>query len=100
RLKSANSRIHADDQLYACRRSPFNHVLLHPVTFFDPVGDVKIGGAAAKLNRGFQDDDCRGSVDVVVAIDQDLLSIDNGSAYAFDGFTHAAHQVRRVQLLQ
>ena len=100
RLKGADAGVHADDHFYARRRGPFDDIIFDSVAFFDPVGDVEVSRAAAKLNRGLQDDDSSRSIDIVVAINQDAFLIGDGCAQALDGGGHAAHEIGRMKLVE
>ena len=68
-----------------------DHIAAKVVAFFDSVGNVEVGGAAAQFNSGFEDDDGRGAIDVVIAVDQDaFFALDGGVEAVYGGF-HAGH---------
>src|ERR1700694_3506057 len=80
RLKGSNSRIHADDQPDARSRRPLDDVIFHPVAFFNSMGNMEISHSPAQLYGGFQDHHGSSAINVIVAVNQDLLVVDNGSA--------------------
>ncbi len=98
--KSANAGIDADDEANAAIGGLLDHLVAHAVAFADAVRDVVLDLAAAELERGLQDDDGRGAVDVVVAIDEDGFAAFDGSLQALDGRAQTGHQVGRVEILQ
>ena len=73
----------------------FDHVAPQIVAFFDSVGHVKVGRAAAQFDGGFEDDDGGGAIDIVVAVDQDAFLALNRRLEAIDGGFHA-HTLNKV----
>src|SRR5258708_2574851 len=96
-LKSPNTGIDADHDLYARSRGSFNHVVFDSVTFFDPVRHMEVGGSAAKLDCCLQDHHGGGAVDIVVTVDQNEFAVCDGGAHALHRFGHAAQQVLRIK---
>ena len=62
------------------------------------MGDEEGGFAAGHFDCLFKDYDRGGAVDIVIAVDQDLLAARDGLAQPRDGFRHAAQFVGRVQV--
>ena len=50
------------------------------------------------LDRGFEQNDGRRAVDVVVAVEQDGLPVRDSGFHAFDRRSHAKHEQRVVKL--
>ena len=98
RSKGADAHIHADDELDAGSRGALDDVVAHVIAVADAVRNVEVGGAAAQLNRGLQDDDCGRAIHVVVAVDQDGFFVLDGGFDAINRRLHARHQVRRMQM--
>ena len=78
RGKGTSAGIDADDQSNAAGGGAFDHISAQVVAFANPVRHVEIRRASAEFDRGFQDHDGGGAIDVVVAIDENSL-------FAFDG---------------
>ena len=55
--------------------------------------NVEVSLAAAKLNRGFQNDDCRCPIHVVVAIDENAFFARDGRVEPLDSGFHPCQQV-------
>src|SRR5581483_5336662 len=100
RLESPDAGIHADDQLHPGSRGTLNDVVFDSISLFDPVGHMEISHATAEFDGCLQDYYSRGAIHIVVAINQDLLTVDNGSVQTFDGFAHAQHEIWRAKLRQ
>src|SRR5580700_2566880 len=96
--KGANAGIDADDQLYSCRCSTFNHIAAQVVAFFDPVRDVEVGSAAAQLDCSLEDDDGSGAVHVIITVDEDAFFAFDGGVDAVNSSLHARHEVGRVKM--
>ena len=98
--KGADARIHADDQPHAVGRSALDHFVAHAVAFADAMRHMKVGRSAAKLDGGLQNDDRRGAVDVVVAVNQDFLFALDGRFQAVDGGAEAGHPLGKVKMVK
>ena len=98
RGEGADAHVHADDELDAGGGGALDDVVAHVVAVADAVRNMKVSRAAAQLNRGFEDDDRGGAVDVVVAIDQDLFFVLDRGFDPVDGGLHAGHQIGRMQM--
>ena len=75
-----------------------DHVGAHAVTVLQTMRNVKAGFTAGHLDGFLQNDHGYGSVDVVVAVDQDLFSGLDGGLDARDGVAHAGEQQWIVQM--
>ena len=75
RSKGADAHIHTDNELDAGSGGPLDDVVTHVIAIADAVRNMEIGGAAAQLNRGLEDDDCGGAIHVVIAINQDRFFV-------------------------
>ena len=82
----------------AHRSGAFNHVGAHAVTVFQAMRNVEAGFAARHLDSLLQNDHRHGSVDVVVAVDQDLLFGLDGGLDPRHGVAHSGEQQRIVQM--
>ena len=58
---------------------------------------MEVSRAAAEFNSGLKDYDRRGSVDVIIAIDEDAFFAGNGRCQAIHRHLHAGHGIRRMQ---
>jgi hypothetical protein len=65
---------------------------------YDMRDDVIERAAAAELDRGLQDDDRHGAVDVVIPVDEDWLFAFDRGVEAIDGGAQASHLFRRVEM--
>ena len=67
---------------------------------WDVVADVRrhTEGRRGTLAGGLQKNCCYGAVDVVVAVDEDGLMREKRLPDALDGFAHAVHGVRIVEV--
>ena len=75
----------------------FHALVGDAVAFGIAVGNIvfhEIFGVGADnfAKEGVQERDCGSAVDVVVAVDEDFLIVDNGIGKAFDGLVHVFHQ--------
>ncbi len=68
-----------------------DHVVAHVVAFANAMRHMEVGRATAKFDRSFQNDHGHGSVDVIIAIDQDRLFALDGRIEAIDGASEAGH---------
>ena len=100
RREGADAHIDADDQANAGRSRAFDHIVAQIIAFPNAVRDVEIGRAAAEFDRRLQNDHGHGAVDVVVAVNQNLLFAFDSRVDAVDGGAKAGHEFRRVQMGQ
>ena len=96
--KSANARVHADDHANPALRGLLDDLVPHAIAFADAVRNVVVNLSAAQLQRRLQNDDRRGAVHVVVAIDKDRLAAFDGRAQPLHRNAKAGHQVGRVEV--
>ena len=96
--EGADAHVDADDQANAGGGGALDHVVAHVVAFANAVRHVEVGRAAAEFDRGLQNDDRHGAVDVVVAVDQNRLFAFDGGVDAVDGGAQARHPLGGVQM--
>ena len=60
-------------------------IAAHVIAVANAVGNVKVRSPATKFNRGFQNDDGGGAVDIVVAINENRFFALDGSIQPLDG---------------
>src|SRR6185437_16262316 len=77
-----------------------NHVILHAIAFADTVRHVEVGFATAQADGGDEDDDGGSAIHVIVAVDEDFFPALQGGAQAIHRRHHAAHGIRRVQVIK
>ena len=97
---SANAGVHANDQRDAHRRGALDDVGAHSVAFFQAMRNMKAGFSARHLDGFLQNDNGDRSVDVIVAVNQDLLFGLDGGFDPRHGFPHSGEQERIVQMSQ
>src|SRR5947209_876692 len=98
RGKGPNAGVYADDEPNAGCCRALDYIVFHTVAFANAVRHVELGSAAAQFNRGLQNNDGGGPVDVIVTVDENsFLPLDSSIQTVDSGF-HAAHQVRGVQM--
>src|SRR5690348_16495988 len=61
---------------------------------------MEVGGAAAKFNGSLENDHGSRAVNVVIAVDQDLLVVRDGTAKSAGGGGHTEQGGRRVQVIE
>ena len=94
--KRPNARIHADDQPDPSRRCIAQHARLHPVALAQAMRHM-IGHTRRSVfgrdafDGGLQQHRCGRSIDVVVAIDQDRLTVPHGALNPGHSDVHAKH---------
>ena len=98
RREGADAHVDADDQANAGRGGALDHIVAHVVAFANAVRHVEVGRASAEFDRGLQNDDRHGAVDVVVAVDEDRLFAFDGGVDAIDGGAQAGHLFGRVEM--
>ena len=98
--KGANASVDADDQPDARGCRLLDDFVAHAVAFADAVRHVVLDLAAADFERGLEDHDGGGAVDVVVAIDKDGFTALDGGTQAFDCGAQSRHEVGRVEMRQ
>ena len=96
--EGANAGVDADDEADACGGGLLDDLVAHAVAFADAVRHVELDLAAAELERGLEDDDGGGAVDVVVAIDKDGFAALDGGAQALDGGAQSGHEIGRMEM--
>ena len=96
--EGANAHVDANDEANTCCGGSLDHVAAHVVALAYAVGNVEVGCAAAKLDRGLQDNDGHGAVDVVVAVDQDGFFAFDGGVEAVDRSGESSHSSRIVKM--
>jgi hypothetical protein len=96
----ADAGIHADDEGDALGGGGFDHFRPHAVAFIQPVGNVVADVAAGQAERGGEQDDGHGAIDIVVAVDEKFfVSLDRRDETR-DGFGHVAQRQRVVKLVE
>src|SRR4051794_30122088 len=98
RSECTNPGVNGDDETNAGFSGALYYVVLHAVTVFDSVRHMELCNTAAELDRCFQDHDGSGAINVIVAVDKDVLLMSDRGLQAFDSGLHAEHGVRRVQV--
>src|SRR4051812_3844659 len=96
--KGANACIDAYHELDACSSSVLKHVVAHAITFADAMRHVKLSNTAQQLDASLQNNDCCGSIHIVIAIDKQRLFRGDSALQAFNGNLHAKHRVRSMQM--
>src|SRR3954469_24380896 len=96
--KSTNAGVDGDDQFHSGFGGALDHVVLHAVAFFNPVRHVELRNAAAEFDHSLEDNDGGSTVDVVVAVDEDVFFFRDRSLQAFDGRFHSEHRVGRMEM--
>ncbi len=96
--KGADARVHADDQPHAVGGGALDHLVAHAIAFADAVRNVKISRSPAQLDGRLQNDDCRGAIDVVVAVNQNFLFALHRRFQPVKRGFHPAHQQRVVEV--
>ena len=96
--EGTNAGIDADYETHAPGGGLGDHFVPHAVAFANAVRHVVLDFATAQLQRGLQDHNSGGTVDIVVAVDEDRLGALDGSAHPFDGCAQSAHEVGRMKL--
>src|SRR5262249_41073708 len=96
----ANSGIDTNDQPNPGSCGTLDHVVLHAVAFPDAMRHVEFSAATAELDCGLENNDRGRAVDVVVAVNQNSFLAFNGRVETIQGYLHAGHQVRGVQLCE
>ncbi len=98
--EGANAGVDADDEADAFCGGALDDFVAHAVAFADAVRHVVLDLAAAEFERGLEDDDGGGAVNVVVAIDKDGFVALDGGAQAVDGGAQSGHEVWRMEMGQ
>ena len=99
-LVFANPCIHAEyDAILVCG-SPLDDRHAHPVAVGHTMRDEGLDPGAERPKRGEQHHHGHGPVNVVVAVDQDLLLPGNGPPQSLDRRIHAGHEERVVELVE
>ncbi len=105
RGEGANAGIDADDEARACCGCGFDHLALHAVAFAEAVGNVEADvacrvGPADHFDRGLEQDDGDGAIDVVVAVDENWLTIRDGGLDSGNGDGHSGHAVGVEKMIE
>src|SRR5437588_12955674 len=76
-IKSADSRIDADDEANASRGRALDDIVLHAVPFANTVRNMKVGSTTAEFDGGLENDNRGCAVNVIIAVNQDaFLALD------------------------
>ena len=94
--EGADASVHADDQPHAVGRGALDHLVAHAIAFADAMRHVKVSRPTAQLDGRLQNDDRRGAVHVVVAINQNLLLALQRRFQSIESAFHPAHPQRVV----
>lgn len=100
----AHAGIDGDDEADSGGVGFFKHGRLQAVALAEAMRDVKADetagiGGAQHFDGGFEQDDGRGAVDVVVAVEEDGFVVGDGPLNAGDGQVHAEHEGGGVELI-
>ena len=98
--KGPDAGIDADDQPHAIGRGALDDFVAHAIAFTDPVRHVKIRRAPTQFDGSLKDDNCGGTVHVVIAIDQHLFFALDRSLQPVQRQFHAGHLHRVVQVVK
>ena len=98
--KGADAGVHADDESHALRSGAGEHLGLHAVAVAQTVRDVIANAAAEDLDRGLEQDDRGGAIDVVIAVDEDGLVPGDRLLDARDRRCHAVQRVWVEQVFE
>jgi hypothetical protein len=96
-LDGGDAAVDRDDQLRALVAQLGQRLGVQAVAFLDAVGDVELGVPAEHADRVPQDAGGRDAVDVVVAVDDDLLLVPDRPGDPVGGLGDAGQGVRVVQ---
>ena len=96
--EGADAHVNADDQANAGRGGALDHVVPHVIAFANAVRHMEVGRAAAEFDRSLQDDDRHGSVDVIVAVNENLFFAFDGGVDAIDGCAQTRHKIGVVKM--
>ena len=79
---------------------PVYSLVRHPVSFIIPVWHIKIHIAGESLQKRIDKRHSRGPIDIIIPIDQYLLSRPDGRLHPFHGLVHILHQERVVEIVE
>ena len=96
--EGANAGVDADDEPHAVGGGALDHLVAHAIAFADAVRYVKLSRSPAKLNGRLENDDCRGAVHVVVAVNQNFFFALQRRFQPIQSGFHAAHPQRVVEV--
>ncbi len=91
--KIADSGVDTDHQANALPGDGLQYRRLHAVAISQAVRHMEIHLAAEHLESGLKQDDGRGAIHVIVAVDEDGFLARNGSLHTRDGCGHTLHGV-------
>ena len=99
-LERRDAAIDGDENARARLGQGAHRLAVEAVAFLDPMGDIEIDLGAEQGQQLPEDGDAGDAVDVVVAVDGDLLFLLDGLAQAGDGRLDPRHMGRPDQLGQ
>src|SRR5207237_6709851 len=77
--KGADAGIHADDQPHSGSSGAFDDIVFHAIAVANAMRHVEIGGAAAEFDGGLQYDNRGRTIDIVIAVNQNVFfALDRG----------------------
>ena len=100
RLAGANAAVDRDDQPHAIGVQLLDRDRLQPVAVAHALGKKVDDVAAEHFERASQDDRGGDAVDVVVAVDRDLLALRDRALQPRNGDVHARQPKRIVQVIE
>ena len=98
-LDRRNATVNGNEQR-RCFRNLFERRTVEAIAFAEAVRDVDVGIGAERTQAGAEQCRRRHAVDVVVAIDRDMLAALDGLRDAGDGLLHVLHEERVIEVLQ
>ncbi len=99
-LEGPDPVIDSDNQAITILGSLLQDILLDAISFFQSPGQVKTDRGTQHFQGPPQDYGRGNAIDIIVPIDQYLLSLVPGLKNTFDDTIHILHQVRIMQVLQ
>src|SRR5439155_11015971 len=96
----ADTGIHADDQLDALRGGSLHYLRPHAVTIFEAVRNVIAGSAPGQFDGLGEEHHRGGAIDVVIAVDENLLLTADGFPETRESLRHAAQKQRVMQIVE
>ena len=95
-----DAAVEGDDEGEAHLRRPVDALGRHAVSFIVPVRNVEVNVNRNLAQEGIDQRNGRSAVNIIVSVDEYLLSGGNRLRDAFHGLVHVLHQERVVQEFQ
>src|SRR5450432_596810 len=96
--ESPDAGVHTDNEANACGCGGFDDIATKIVSLMNSMRNVKVGSAAAEFNCSLENDDGKGAIDIVIAVNQHAFFAFDRGGEPVDGGFHALHEIWGMEM--